>query len=288
LEGQNIDIEEATKLFTGLKGVTLVIRVTDTMQGELHVDFTERPDVIKSVAKQLLLDAVDSMGMAIEDLDGWAAKVDGRSIVLSGALTERGARMMLSPLLHPTTTARIENVQADSSGTLKPESAAVASQRYFSTVKTLLDDLQKQKAKSFQKQAFWYHQFAEKIDELPILNVDVDLQKYGSSVSTTLRGLANLSTNVKVAQEGIRMNMGETLVNVPPSSYYYGYGYGWGYGYGCPGYTTSVNNYGLSSNMIAMSLGGEVAIRNKTWQNIEEATTLIREEMTQKYHVEFK
>jgi hypothetical protein len=288
LEGKNIDIEEATKLFTGLKGVTLVIRVVDTIQGELRVDFTDRPDVIKSAAKQLLLDAVDSMGMAIEDLDKWAAKVDGRSIVLSGSLTETGARMLLSPLLHPTTTARIENEQVSASGSLSRESAAAASQRYFSSVKTMLDDLQKQKVKTYKQQSYWYNQFAEKIDELPILNVDEELTKYGSSVSTTLRGLCNLSTNVDVAQEGIRMNMGESLISVPGSSYYYGNGYGWGYGYGVPGYTTSVNNYGLGSNMIAASAAGANSIVGKTWQNIEQATSQIRQKMTQKYQVEFK
>src|SRR5260370_3407127 len=135
-EGKNIDIEEATKLFAGLKGVTLIIHVVDTIQGELRVDFSDRPDAIQSAAKQLLLDAVDSMGMAIEGLVNWASKVDGKSIVLSGALTERGVRMMLSPLLHPTTTATIVNEQSDSAGSLKPESAAAASRRYFNSVKT--------------------------------------------------------------------------------------------------------------------------------------------------------
>jgi hypothetical protein len=285
---KDIDIQEATKLFTGLKGVTLTIKVVDTIQGELHVDFSDRPDILKSVAKPLLLDAVDSMGMAIEDLDNWAAKVEGKSIVLSGSLTERGARMMLCPLLHPPATATIVNEQSESSGLLKSQSEASASQRYFNSVRTMLDDLQQQKVKTYKQQSYWYYQFAGKIDELPILNVDPDLMKYGSSVSTTLRGLSNLSTNVNVAQEGIRMNMGETLVSVPPSGYYYGNGYGWGYGWGSPGYTTSVNNYGLGSNMIAKSAGAANAIVAQTWQNIEQATSQIRQQMTQKYQVEFK
>jgi hypothetical protein len=288
LAGQDVDIEAVTKLFTGLKGVTLVVRVVDTIQGELHVDFSDRPDVIKSFAKRLLLDAVDSAGMAIEDLDNWAAKVEGKSIVLSGPLTERGTRMMLSPLLHPATTARIENEQADSSGSLKPESAAVASQHYFSSIKTMLDDLRQQKVKTYKQQSYWYYQFAEKIDGLPMLNVDEDLLKFGSSVSTTLRGMCNLSTNVDVVQEGIKMNMGETLVGVPPSGYYYGNGYGWGYGWGSPGYTTSLNNYGLGSNMIAKASGAANAIVADTWKNIEQATSQIRQQMTQKYQVEFK
>jgi hypothetical protein len=288
LAGQDIDIEEVTKLFTGLKGVTLTIRVVNIIEGELRVDFSDRPAVIKSVAKRLLLDAVDSAGMAIEDLDNWAAKVDGKSIVLSGPITERGVRMMLSPLLHPTTAASLDNEQAESSGSKKAESAAAASQRYFKSVETLLDDLKQQKVKSYKQQSYWYHEFAEKIDELPMLNVDEDLLKFGSSVSTTLRGMCNLSTNVDVAQQGIRMNMGETLVSVPPSSSYYGNGYGWGYGYGTPGYTTSVNNYGMASNMIAKSAGAANAIVAETWKNIEKATTQIRQQMTQKYQVEFK
>jgi hypothetical protein len=287
LEGQNIDIGEVTKLFTGLKGVMLVVRVVDTIQAELHVDFSERPDVIKSFAKQLLLDAVDSAGLAIEELDNWAAKAEGKSIVLSGPISERGVRMMLSPLLHPSAPGTIINEQADSSGSLKPESAASASQRYFNSVNTMLNDLRQQKVKTYKQQSYWYYQFAEKIDELPMLNVDQDLLKFGSSVSTTLRGLCNLSTNVDVAQQGIKMNMGETLVSVP-GSYYYGGGYGWGYGWGSPGYTTSVNNYGLGSNMIAKSAGVANAIVAQTWQNIEQATSQIRQQLTQKYQVEFK
>ena len=288
LARQDVDIEEVTKLFTGLKGVTLVVRVVDIIQGELRVDFSDRPDMIKSFAKRLLLDAVESAGMAIEDLDNWAAKVEGKSIVLSGPISERGVRMMLSPLLHTTTTANIENEQVESSGSKTAESPAAASQRYFNSVRTMLDDLQQQKVKTYKQQSYWYHQFAEKIDELPMLNVDPDLLKYGSSVSTTLRGMCNLSTNVDVAQQGIRMNMGETLVSVPPSSSYYGNGYGWGYGYGSPGYTTSVNNYGMASNMIAKSAGAANAIVAQTWQNIEQASNQIRQKMTQKYQVEFK
>jgi hypothetical protein len=226
--------------------------------------------------------------MAIEDLDNWAAKVEGKSIVLSGPISERGVRMMLSPLLHPSAPGTIINEQADSSGSLKPESAASASQRYFNSVNTMLNDLRQQKVKTYKQQSYWYYQFAEKIDELPMLNVDQDLLKFGSSVSTTLRGLCNLSTNVDVAQQGIKMNMGETLVGVPPIGGYYGNGYGWGYGWGSPGYTTSVNNYGLGSNMIAKSAGYANAIVAQTWQNIEQATSQIRQQMTQKYQVEFK
>ena len=61
------------------------------------------------------------------------------------------------------------------------------------------------------------------------------------------------------------------LVQVPNAYYYYGGGPGWGYAYSQPG-ALSINNYGMTNNLIARAGNTEAALRTQTWKNIDAAT----------------
>jgi hypothetical protein len=282
--GKGLDVEQLTKLFMGLHGVTVTLRVTDAINGEIRLDFTDPPTLIATAAKPLLLEALDAMGAGIDDLDDWQSRVSGKSIILSGKLSEEGMRKILSPLVRPAPMNIMTSESAG--GKLSTDPKAAASQRYFHSVQSLLNDLKQQKAKTFQQLAYWHNQFAEKIDALPMLNVDEDLLKYGSAVSTTLRGLANLASGTYAAQKAAVNKSGEALIQVPNAYNYYGYGPGWGFGVSLPGAAT-INNYGMTNNMIARSGQTESALRLQTWKNIDAASQDIRRQMVQKYQVEF-
>src|SRR5439155_19563278 len=96
-------------------------------------------------AKALVLMALDASGSAVEDLEAWTVQARGASVVLSGALTERGLRQLVSPLLSPAVAAAGQSLSANPSG--KP--SAEASQRYFRSVSKLLTELQKQKQQTY-------------------------------------------------------------------------------------------------------------------------------------------
>jgi hypothetical protein len=284
LAGKGLDVDQLTRLFTGLHGVTVTLRVEDAINGEIRLDFAEPPTLLATAAKPLFLEAMDAIGAGIDDLDNWQSRLAGKSVVLYGKLSERGMRQILSPLVRPAPMNIMESESAG--GKLATDPKAAASQRYFHSVQTLLNDLKQQKTKTFQQLAYWHNQFAEKIDALPMLNVDEDLLKYGSAVSTTLRGLANLANNTYVAQKAAVNNSGEALIQVNNAFNYYGYGPGWGFNVSLPGAAT-VNNYGMTNNMIARSGQTEAALRLQTWKNIDTATQDIRRQMVQKYQVEF-
>ena len=277
LADNKIDPESVTKLFSLVKGLTLSLRVGDDIKGELRLYFEESPTFLQSVAKKMLINALTNMGATIDDFNDWDTSVDGKAIVMRGKLTMGGAQKVFSPLFRPITVATKDAGAGH-------DTPAEASKRYFVAVNSLIEDLKETKTRSLTQRSFWHKQFADKIDALPILNVDNDLLKYGAAVSTTFRALANFSTNTWQQQKLIGQNSGGYNVT-PGASYYYGNGAGWGYGGTFPNVQS---NYTIASNLIAQSGNTEIAVRNETWKNIESATEDIRRRMTEKYRIEFK
>jgi hypothetical protein len=273
----NIDVEAATNLFSAIKGMTLALRVNNFITGEIRIYFEAPPTFLQPVAKKLFTNALTSMGATIDDFNDWDTSVDGNAIVLKGRLTQSSAREIFSPLYRPITIA--------GNGTdATANSPAAASKRYFNAVTSLIDDLKATKTRSLNERSFWHKQFADKIDALPVLNVDNDLLKYGAAVSATFRGLANFATNTLQQQRLVAQNANQGFTVTPGSSYYYGNGAGWGYGGTFPNVESNIT---IANNLIAQSGNSEIAIRNATWKNIEQATVEIRNRMTQKYQIEF-
>lgn len=290
LSGKGQDLDQLTRLFAGLKGCTLSVRVGKGIDGELRLDFSEVVAASPDVVKGLVLEAMDAIGAGIQEMDKWQARPSGKTVVLHGPLTTPSVRQLLSPLFRPAATNIVDTT--DSEDKLSKEAAA--SLRYFRSITTLINDLRVQNVKTYNQLSYWYKQFAEKIETLPMLNVDEDLLKFGAAVATTLRGLANLEVNVSMAQKHIKSQAGTALVTGPTYNYmggysgysYYGGAYAGGAYRAVPSAMT-VSNYGMVNNMLAATGGSEAAIRNQTWKNIDDATLEIRRQLTKKYQVEF-
>ena len=135
-----------------------------------------------------------------------------------------------------------------------------------------------------------YGQYAAKIDDLPMLNVDDELLKYGATISSTLRAISVNAGKAGMQQKVLSANAQEALVGTP-GNYYGAYGYNrWGavrgYTYYRPNFAY-VSNYGQITNLMAAGVADEKAMRDQTWKNIDDSSAQIRRKMTAKYQVEF-
>jgi hypothetical protein len=291
LAGQNADMNELAKIISTLKGATLTIQVTDAINGELRIDFASPTEPLSKFAKPMLMEVMDRVGAHIADLEQWECRTSGTQIILSGTATETGVRQMLMPLLTPS--ARITSKPDGSYGQqMSQDPKATASVRYFKSVKTLLDDLQVQKVKTYKNMSYLLQKYAQSIDELPMLNVDEMLLKYGAGVSNTLRGLSSLALGTLDKNNFLEANKTEGFFNYNAAPYYgygyngaYGSGYAWGQGY-YPG-TGFASNYTQLGNEQGLGEMNERAVRGQAWNQINAATTQVRKAMTEKYQVEF-
>lgn len=179
--------------------------------------------------------------------------------------------------------------------------AALASQQYFKSVTSLLNDLTgKRKSDEFVtwgQVGLWFEKYAGKIDQLPILHVDPELVDWGANVSAQLR-------QAETAMKGIGAKTGYRLATTPDVQAYsvrtataYGAGVGPYGGYragGAYAYQYAYNpklSLALTGQQDAQ-IRTEERIRGNTsanliMQGLQAETGEIRRKMTEKYQVEF-
>jgi hypothetical protein len=285
LKGAKDDLKPMAKTITGVKGITLAVQFDQVITGELTVDFSGSIDPIKSVAKRLLLEAIDEAGAHIEDFDAWPEKSEGNTVTLRGKMSPKGLRQILSLVTPPA-----DSVETQTSGdsTTPEDPKVLATQRYLMALTSYLGDLkgESKRARSFEKMAVWYDKYADKIDNLPILDVDQDMLNYGSNTSSALRNIAQSARGAPIAQSTLRNQEASIqAAGAVPYGFYGPYGgahVGWGYQY------LDVNNYKQIQNLQKDVRNNEYEERMNIWDSIAKATADIRRKMVEKYKVDFK
>jgi hypothetical protein len=294
LEGKKVNTEAVILALSNIVGLKVNIRVEKEIEGEIRLDFSESADALAPIAKEFILGVMQNMGAALDDIQSWKPSIQVNAILLRGTLTERGAKLLLSPVdnqLTGTAYTGTGPAKPAAPGTPGADPKAMASLMYYRSLTTLLDELRNERnTKSISQRGYWYQQYAAKIDSLPLLNVDPDLLKFGAALSQTLRKMANVGQIVKRQNETIQANQLDYVPTVQPTNWgggggYGPYGgYGWGYTTYQQGYTS---NYGQIRDMCTSNANNEKAFREATWSNIDNGLAELRRKMTEKHMVQF-
>jgi hypothetical protein len=293
LEGKKANPDAVADLFAGLKGVTVVFRITDHMAGEIRLDFDGPATAIRDVAKPLLIEVLDHVGLGEDDFDAWVVAVDGSRVTFRGGMTRETAGRFVGPFLRPSVASL-----GGGDGDAEPGTKAEVSVRYYKAVTKQLGEMKKATYKSFPAMALGYNTSARQIDDLPILNVDEDLLGWGASLTSTLRTMAITAqaANGQMSQLDAQRSMSQ----IRDPNYYYGSGYGmragyWGaagYGYNYAVPTGTATTYTVSNNatinqLVSQTKEQEHQYRLNTWKTIDQVTQDVRRAMVKKYQVEF-
>ena len=304
LKDSGISPDDLAKLLKGLKGATLGVTLTDNAIGSLRVDFEDSPALLSKVGKDLLIEILQRQGAMIDDFMDWTPSIrdngDEHAFLLSGKITDGGARRMLSVLELPRALADSMKEATSPGADQEGKAQLLATQQYWKSVTTLLADLKmkpkRDHVKTFGQAAIWYDKYAHKIDNLPILNVDDEMLDYGMWVSSQLR-------DGEMAMKGVGMRTSQRTASNQPSSGGYGYSFGGyragnGYNgglYGGGGYTASVGagraSLQAKGQSDAIIRGQErtqgAATVQGLWLGIDEATAAMRRKMVNKYSADF-
>src|SRR5262245_58491549 len=287
LERRNVNLEDLAKLIVTIKGISLSVTADSTLKGEIRVEYGVPPNDLAGFGRALTVEALSAAGLVdTDDMEKWDQKIEGNTMVLRGGFTEKGLRALLLPMTPPSLSPSSLVDQIDKANT-PTDPKAVASLRYFRSVKSLLDELQDPKNnKTHSRISYLYKEYARKIDELPLLNVDPELLNWGASVSGTVRELANQALLQSRSNTALQANVQEGVNIVPDMYQRYGAGYGWSYYASAPGYQWNSNRTQITNMMAAGNLT-KSARRQETWKNINGETVKVRQAMVGKYNVEF-
>lgn len=295
LQGHDVDLDALAKVLASVEGISLGVTIGEKRFGKIKIDFSENVSITRDFAKPLLLEVLGNRGAMIDEFATWQAKVYPNQITLEGYLYQSGTRRILSVLDAPPALQQ----EAQASTQVDPDDPQqqqklmqVASQQYFNSVTSLLDDLRYKRQEtdryvSWNQVGTWFEKYARKIDRLPILNVDQDLVQYGAWVADSLRQAENALKGIAPATRS-RQTEVPNYVNVRTYGAPIGVTRGGAYGWGGWTATEDFARRGQEFSKIRTQerIKGNMSA-NSIVQHIEAATADMRRHLTQKYQVEF-
>jgi len=275
-------LDNLVQLFSGLEGITFTVDLDEQFQGRLQFDFAVAPTLLQKTGKALVIEVFGRRGILLPEMHGWEGHVEGKALVLSGPLNAMSIVNLLTLFTSsPSTDTTPEDAPASAGDTTAAaeKKKAQASKRYFTSVTRVIEETRNVKGKSVAEHGVWNDKLARKIDQIPMLDVDKDLLDYGSQVSQLIRGAgvaikkANMAASTQKAPD--------YTVN---TNYGFGVGYGYGYGYGA----YSVNNNDFYNQQVAQQAHVQGMTQHvSNLEQVDNLTTAIRREMTERYRIEF-
>ncbi len=271
LKGKADELAKWQSVISSIQGVRLAITVDSKINGQLTVDFGKDPSDLGSNAKKAIVQVLQKHGVAFGELEKWSFSQSQNSLHLSGELSNSDLRKVMSLLELPSSNF---SHLADKEPAAENEEDKVveASQKYFKSVSTLLDDLQGEfKTNRDVRRSFaatYMERYGKRIDDLSILNVDVDLVNYGLSVSETLRG-----SGLTQREAGVNTGIRRSSVYQTNGNYDY-----------YDGYRSGAS---IKTQIKREEQGAATIQRFGSWKEIQDATANIRVTMTRKYNAEF-
>jgi hypothetical protein len=276
LASTSLNVDEVASLVAGIKGVTLGITVGSQAEGTLTIEFGRDATLLASVVKPAFLEVLSRHGASIDEFEEWKGSVQGTTFTMSGRLGKSG-------LLRLSSVLELPSLPLDDTGRDQPKVDAgdpklYASQAHYKSVQSLVSDVRQRKGidvKTFGQLAMWMEQYARRIDRLPVLNVDKDMQDYSAEMAMLLRKMA-----AGYKASGIRSGARE-------AQYHSGASYSSDYGYAS--YTVNGSRYieGERRRVRAEETARASMSAVEIWTTIDQRSAEIRREMTDRYKVEF-
>lgn len=284
-------------LADSIRGISLQVQVAETTTGAIHLDFgTAVSQAAKPFIKPVLIDLLGEAGATLADLDEGEVTIEGKRATVSFGLSDAGLRQVMSLVLMPgisepsseTTTASTDSTSVSGTGSKLGPATAAATRTYFSAVNQVFDDLAKlnKHAVNYNRTAVWHENFAKKIDQLSIRNVDPDLVIYGSKVASNLRALAVSLRGVPITVNQLEGAVSYN-VNFQTGGYMpYNYSLFSSVGYQ-PGYVNVETNQAEVRGKQAEAIAAGVQQREQIWQILADDRQKIRIQLVDKFGSEF-
>jgi hypothetical protein len=265
------------------RGVTIKLSVGEVTAAVAKVDFDADTAPLAPVAQPLFLEVLSDHGVAVADIKQWSFAASGRSVIGQGTLSDQGLRQLLSILQAPApqvAEAGATGGPAGGSPGASSSSMSVASAAYYKQVGGVLDEVGR--GSSLGEQSGWLWRGAKRIDQLPAVNVDPDLLKWGASVSANLRQAASI---LDAGQQQViaASQSGQAPVGA------YSTGYSDNGDQQAAQYRAALENYRRQNQRAAAQIRSQVTQQaNKPIQAALDSRGQIRAEMAGKYGSQFQ
>lgn len=166
-KNKNVDISRLANFLASIKGMTFVAKIDQSISASMTWDFGFDPTEFKKTLPNLVLELIDGQGISIPDLDTWQSTFTETSMTLSGTMTSKDLKRVVSLFAFPAVDEPSDTPMKDA------QISAGATKRYFSTVVSIVDDIMKtRESPNYEKTATWHDKAAAQIEHLSRQRVD--------------------------------------------------------------------------------------------------------------------
>ncbi len=278
-----------------LRGVSLEVSRDTLTRTAITLTFRESPKNLQPIAKEFFNEMLQRRGSSIKDFTTWTMTADeqAKTLQFRGSVTSEFLDDILGVFTVQRQTAAIAHYEQQPQVTEKETSQsliAANSRDYFKKVVAIVRRVKDYTASNTGDRAQWNGNMANRIDEIPTLNVDSEVVQFGAEVGKALRNnmVSMQLTNIATGAQAVANNAGAPL--------------GGGVGFGAVGpfaggfngfYTGGVgyvdNTFDPNSPLKYQSLGqaqGNSNFRQMIAQ-LEQSIADMRRRMTEKFSIQF-
>jgi len=285
-------IASIAKNLAGIRGVTFSVSKDSLSMSSVRISFREAPTEILPIAKEFFGELLKRRGSSLGDLSGWKVSLaDTTTLAFTGPMTPAVLDDVLGVFTLQRQPSRIE-VEPQPESASKETSASVIAdntRNYFRKVVSMVHRVRDYSASNTGERAQWNGHMANRIDELPTLNVDSEMVDFGAEVAKALRNnMASMQlTNIAMGAQAVANNAGVGGFSTATGAGTIA-GHGGAFG-AMGGYGFGGNFHDPNSPVRYFQAGqaqGNAGFRQMIAQ-LEQAISDMRRRMTTKYGIQF-
>ncbi len=295
LQGKNI--ESIAKSLSSVQGITISV-ASDALEATVLIDFLSAPTELTPVAKAFFAEVLTARGVQLDEFSQWkmSAVSEGKTLSFTGPIASETLDDLLGMFtVHRasrgvTTVTKTDSPSAPTAPQTSPSVVAENTRDYFRKVINIVHRVRDYSANNTGERAQWNGNMANRIDEMPTLEVDPQMVMFGAEVAKSLRSnsMSMQLTNISQGAAAVAADAGTgafstaTAVGTMAGM---GYGYG-GYGnYGCYGGNFVDPNSPVKYYRMGQAQGNTSF--KELMARLEQSLADMRRTMTEKYKIQF-
>lgn len=278
VKAKGVDINLLSALLASVKGMTVAIKVTDSISASITVEFTGDPSRFQRTLPDLFRELIEGQGIAIEGFEGWTPAFTNTTMTLSGKLTTADLKRIISLFAFPSAGGDADPMMKGN------EPNAAMTKRYLAAVDTILADLRKLKdTPNYEKTATWHDKAAAQIEQLNEQGVDPLAVDSAFEVSKRLRGIAASLRGVPIDVDALDRQQyysSRPQMGVVPGGW-------WGWQPIIFGPSQVETNVPEIQAKMQKVIADDKKRRLETWSKIESILIDSRRQLSAKYKIDF-
>lgn len=295
LQGKNI--ESIAKSLSSVQGITISV-ASDALETTVLIDFLSAPTELTPVAKAFFAEVLTARGVQLDEFSQWkmSAVSEGKTLSFTGPIASETLDDLLGMFtVHRasrgvTTVTKTDSPSAPTAPQTSPSVVAENTRDYFRKVINIVHRVRDYSANNTGERAQWNGNMANRIDEMPTLEVDPQMVMFGAEVAKSLRSnsMSMQLTNISQGAAAVAADAGTGAFSTATAV---GTMAGMGYGYGGYGnYGTYGGNFVDPNSPVKYYRMGQ-AQGNTSFKELmarlEQSLADMRRTMTEKYKIQF-